>query len=60
MASAPDNLNDRRLNRAVAHVNSLWFPFNPEVLKSLEEAFKAGNINDTPDRILEKIGRAHV
>lgn len=53
MASAPDNFNDRRLNRAVAHVNSLWFPFNPEVLKSLEDAFKAGNINDTPDKILE-------
>ena len=53
MSFDSDSGNDRRLNRAVAHVNSLWFPFNPEVLKALEAACNNGSLKGNPAKTIE-------
>ncbi len=53
MAQPPDNLTDRRLNRAVAHVNTLWFPFNPAVVRSLEHGFQQNLFQQDPEQLLE-------
>lgn len=53
MPTPPDSLTDRRLNRAVAHVNSLWFPFNPSVIKSLEQGFQQNLFQQDPDKLLD-------
>lgn len=47
-----DTRNDRRLNRALAHVNSLWFPMNPEVITKAESGFSTGRFSREPTRLL--------
>lgn len=53
MTTPPDSLTDRRLNRALAHVNNLWFPFNPAVVRSLEQGFQQNRFQQEPEKILE-------
>ncbi len=52
MTTPPDKLSDRRLSRALAHVNSLWFPFNPSIVKRLEEGFADGRFEADRESLL--------
>ena len=48
-ADAPNN---RRLNRALAHVNSLWFPINPDIVAQAESGFAKGRFASGADELL--------
>ena len=52
MAAPKDTISDRRLSRALAHVNNLWFPFNPAVIKQLEEGFRSSLFLKEPESLL--------
>lgn len=52
MTFPPDSSSERRLTRAIEHVNKLWFPFNPTVLKQLEESFASKDLEKTSDAII--------
>ena len=52
MVFSNDKRSETRLNRALNHVNNLWFPFNPTVISQLEEGFKDEAFSDDPDQLL--------
>ena len=52
MTAPPDLSSNRRLTKALAHVNNLWFPFNPAVLTQLENGFKEGTFSKDGDDLL--------
>ena len=52
MVPPQDPACERRLSRALAHVNSLWFPINPEILAKIQAGFADGSFTRDPDALL--------